>query len=164
MALNQTTSGQVQRVQVGDHAPDFVLPDKNGQPVRLSDVLRTGPVVLYFYPKDDTPGCTAEACSFRDNYEDFQAAGATVIGVSMDTAASHEAFANRYTLPFTLLSDNDGAVQRLYSVKGLFGLMRGRETFVIDRQGIVRCRFSSMLNVTRHASEALQVLQALPLA
>lgn len=147
--------------RVGQPAPDFTLPDQSGRPVRLSDYRGAKNVVLYFYPKDYTPGCTAEACAFRDSYEVFKAAGAEVIGVSMDTAESHERFAADHRLPFVLLADTDGTVSRLYQVNGLFGLWRRRITFVIDKAGIIRHSFESQLNATRHIDEALKVLQSL---
>lgn len=148
-------------IQPGQTAPDFTLPDQTGKPVRLSDVLREKAVVLYFYPKDDTPGCTAEACTFRDQYEDFRDAGAEVIGVSDDPPDRHAAFAGRHKLPFVLLSDADGAVRQMYGVKSaLFGLLSGRVTFVIDRQGVVRHVFESRLQARRHVHEALGSLRA----
>jgi len=142
---------------VGDRAPDFTLPSPSG-PVRLANVLRSTTVVLYFYPKDETAGCTAEACAFRDSYEVFTQAGAEVIGVSDDTVESHRAFAAHHRLPFRLLSDPGGEVRKLYGVSGWLGLLRGRVTFVIDRQGIVRHVFDSQLQATRHIDEALETV------
>lgn len=149
------------RVQVGDRAPDFALPDQSKNLVHLADLLAKGPLVLYFYPSDNSAGCTTQACAFRDSYEAFQEAGATVVGVSVDSSESHEGFAQRHRLPFALLSDADGAVQQLYGVRKTLGIFRGRVTFVIDRQGIIRRRFSSQLNPTRHIAEALPVVQSL---
>jgi len=121
---------------LGSQAPDFVLNDAEGNPFRLSDHLGSQPVVLFFYPRDFTPGCTAEACSFRDSYEDFVEAGALVIGISSDSERSHGRFASRLNLPFRLLSDEKGAVSRLYQVrKRFFNLLPGRETFVLDPEG-----------------------------
>jgi peroxiredoxin Q/BCP len=145
----------------GERAPDFSLPDANGEPVRLSS-FRGSPVVVYFYPKDDTPGCTLEACTFRDQYEDFADAGAAVIGISSDSSASHRRFAARHRLPFTLLSDRDGAVRKLYRVPSTLGLLPGRVTFVIDGDGVVRHVFESQLAAARHATEALEALYAAP--
>ncbi|BBA99467.1 putative alkyl hydroperoxide reductase [Actinacidiphila reveromycinica] len=145
-------------LQVGDKAPDFTLPDQSGAEVRLSERLRHKTVVLYFYPKDNTRGCTAEACSFRDGYESFTDAGAEVIGVSSDTVASHEKFAGRYELPFTLLSDRDRAVRRQYGATTL-GVVPGRITFVIDQGGTIRHAFSSMMNVGAHVDDALAVVK-----
>jgi thioredoxin-dependent peroxiredoxin len=146
-------------VKAGDHAPDFALPDADGKEVRLAD-LRGKPVVLYFYPKDDTPGCTKEACSFRDQYEDFRDAGAVVIGVSSDSGESHRKFTEKYKLPFMLLSDRGGAVRKLYGVPATLGLLPGRVTFVIGADGVVRHVFNSQLAATRHVAEALAALRA----
>ena len=145
-------------VQVGDQAPDFALPDRTGKTVRLSE-LRGKPVVLYFYPKDDTPGCTKESCTFRDQYQDFQDAGAEVIGVSSDSPESHEKFATKYRLPFTLLSDRGGAVRKQYGVPSTLGVLPGRVTYVIDRQGTVRHAFNSQLQAAQHVEEALKALR-----
>jgi len=131
-------------VQVGDKAPDFTLPSQTGDPVRLHDRLGERVVVLYFYPKDDTPGCTAQACAFRDGHQVFADAGAEVIGVSSDSVDRHAAFAGRYDLPFTLLSDDGGQVRRSYGVPAVLGLLPGRVTYVIDRDGVVRHVFNSM--------------------
>lgn len=150
-----------ERVQVGDTAPDFALPTQNGTLVRLSDFLGKQAVVLYFYPKDNTTGCTAEACSFRDNYEVFKDAGAEVIGVSSDSEESHQQFAAQHRLPFVLLSDRGGELRRRYGVPTTLGLMPGRVTYIIDKQGIVRHIFSSQLNVQKHVTEALQTLRSL---
>jgi peroxiredoxin Q/BCP len=148
-------------IQPGDEAPDFTLPDADGKPVRLSQ-RRGKAVVLYFYPKDDTPGCTLEACAFRDQYEDFTDAGADVMGVSSDSSSSHRSFAQRHRLPFTLLADRDGAVRKRYGVPATFGLLPGRVTFVIDAEGVVRHVFNSQLAATRHVTEALEALRAQP--
>jgi len=159
MGLFDFLGGGAAGVAAGERAPEFALPDADGKVVRLAD-LRGKPVVLYFYPKDDTPGCTKEACSFRDSYEDFRDAGAVVIGVSSDSGESHKKFADRYKLPFTLLSDRDGAVRKLYGVPATLGLLPGRVTFVIDAEGVVRHVFNSQLAATRHVSEALSALRA----
>lgn len=149
------------RVGISDEAPDFELPSQSGERVRLGDLVGDKAVVLYFYPKDDTPGCTAEACSFRDGYEDFVEAGAEVVGVSSDSAESHGSFAARNSLPFVLLSDEGGAVRKLYGVPSTLGLFPGRVTYVIDKDGIVRHVFSSQLGATRHVDEALRVVRSL---
>ncbi len=145
-------------VEVGDAAPDFTLPSQTGERVTLSAVWKRGPVVLYFYPKDETRGCTKEACTFRDSYEVFQEAGAEVVGVSSDSVASHESFAARHRLPFTLLSDEGGRVRKLYGVRPTLGIMPGRVTYVIDQGGVVRHVFSSQTGVERHVQEALDAL------
>src|SRR5271169_5007243 len=148
-------------VKVGDKAPDFTLPSQSGEPVRLQDRFGERVLVLYFYPKDNTPGCTAEACAFRDSHEVFTDAGAEVIGVSSDSVTRHEAFAGQHELPFTLLSDQGGRVRKSYGVPAVLGLLPGRVTYVIDRQGTVRHVFSSMTNIGQHVSDALEVVRQL---
>jgi len=146
------------RLSVGDRAPDFTLPDQSGRPVRLRDLLEKKNVVLYFYPKDATPGCTAEARAFRDAYDAFTEADTEVMGVSSDSVKSHERFAAKHALPFTLLSDRDGKVRKLYGVERTLGIFPGRVTYVIDRNGIVRRVYSSQLAATRHVREARHAL------
>lgn len=146
--------------RVGDPAPDFSLVSTSGEVVRLSDLLGR-PVVLFFYPKDDTPGCTAEACSFRDHHQAFLDAGAQVLGISSDSPESHRRFASRHQLPFPLLSDSDGSVRRAYDVPRTFGLIPGRVTYVLDRSGIIRHIFDSQFRPQKHIDEALQTLQSL---
>ena len=148
-------------IQVGDHAPDFTLPSQSGEQVRLYDRLGEGVVVLYFYPKDNTSGCTAEACAFRDSHETFTDAGAEVIGVSSDSSGKHAAFAGRHNLPFTLLSDRGGRVRKSYGVPSVLGVIPGRVTYVIDRTGTVRHVFSSMTNIDQHVNDALEVVRRL---
>jgi len=149
------------KVSVGDVAPDFTLFDQTGTAVRLHDLIGRKTVVLYFYPKDETPGCTIEARAFRDSYEQFSAKDAQVVGVSADSVGSHRRFAQRHNLPFLLLSDSDGAVRRLYGVEKTLGLLPGRVTYVIDQTGVVRHVYSSQLRATRHPREALMVLAAM---
>ena len=148
-------------VKVGDAAPEFDLASADGKRVRLSDYRGKRSVVLYFYPKDDTPGCTKEACSFRDSYESFKDAGAEVIGVSSDSEESHKKFSDKFKLPFTLVADAGGAVRKRYGVPATLGLLPGRVTFVIDRNGVVRHVFNSQLQATKHVDEALAVLKRL---
>ena len=148
-------------IQVGDKAPDFTLPAQTGEQVRLSDRLGQRVVVLYFYPKDETSGCTAEACAFRDSYEVFAEAGAEVIGVSSDSVDKHAAFADHHKLPFTLVSDEKGQLRKTYGVPSILGVVPGRVTYVIDRTGTVRHVFSSMTNIGRHVNDALDVLKEL---
>jgi peroxiredoxin Q/BCP len=156
-----STTSRDRPVRVGDRAPDFTLPDASGAPVRLADLLGERALVLYFYPKDDTPGCTAEACGFRDATEAFARAGARVVGVSGDSVASHARFAARHGLPFPLLSDEGGVVRRRYGVPKTLGLLPGRVTYVIDRAGVVRHIFANQLQAARHVEEALTALAAL---
>jgi peroxiredoxin Q/BCP len=149
------------RLRVGDLAPDFSLPAATGAMVSLSDFRGRVEVVLFFYARDNTVVCAAEACSFRDRYEAFREAGAEVIGVSADSSHSHRRFAERFRLPFILLSDTDGAVRARYGVSRTFGFIPGRATFLIDQQGVIRHVFSSQFQPAKHVSEALGVLQAL---
>jgi peroxiredoxin Q/BCP len=128
--------------------------------ISLKDFLGK-PVVLFFYPKDDTPGCAREACAFRDDYEEFGKLDAEVVGISSDSVDSHRRFAAKHDLPFTLLSDEGGKVRRLYGVPNSFGLFPGRVTYVIDEEGVVRHIFSSQLAVERHVEEALKALQSI---
>jgi thioredoxin-dependent peroxiredoxin len=148
-------------VRPGDKAPDFTLPSQSGEQVRLADRLGERVVVLYFYPKDETRGCTAEACAFRDSYEVFRDAGAEVIGVSSDAVDKHAAFAEHHKLPFTLLSDQGGQVRKLYGVPAALGVIPGRVTYVIDRDGTIRHSFNSMANIGKHISGALAVVRRL---
>ena len=129
--------------------------------MRLSDFRGKAEVVLFFYPKDNTPGCTMEACTFRDSHEAFREAGAEVIGISSDSADSHRRFAERYRLPFVLLSDAGGSVRARYGVSRTLGLFPGRVTYLIDRDGIVRHIFSSQFQPWRHVPEALRILEGL---
>ena len=149
------------KLAVGDTAPEFTLPAQDGRPVRLSDLLKNQTVVLYFYPKDETTVCTAEASGFRDAYEVFSDAGAEVVGVSDDSVASHRSFAAHHRLPFMLLSDQGGEVRKRYGVGALLGLINGRVTFVIDRSGVVRHAYSSRLEATGHVERALETIRGL---
>ena len=157
-ANNSTVKG---KVKVGDVAPDFTLSSQTGNMVSLKNFMGKNNIILYFYPKDNTPGCTTEACSFRDSYEGFKDAGADVIGVSSDTPESHQQFAKQHHLPFTLLSDIHGDTRKLYGVPTTFGLMPGRVTYIIDKQGIVRHIFSSQFTPEKHITEALKTLQTM---
>jgi peroxiredoxin Q/BCP len=148
-------------VKVGDTAPDFTLPSQSGEPVSLKDFIGKKSVILYFYPKDDTPGCTTEACAFRDSYEVFKDAGAEVIGVSDDSPDSHQKFAAKHRLPFILLSDSGKQLRKLYGVPSTLGLLPGRVTYVIDKTGVVRHIFNSQLNFKGHIEESLKTLREL---
>ncbi len=151
-----------QALSIGSQAPDFSLLNQQGATVSLSDFRGKKHVILYFYPKDETPGCTLEACGFRDSYEAFAEAGAEVIGVSDDSVASHAAFARNRRLPFQLLSDPKGNVAALYGVKRtLFGLLKGRETFLIDKEGRIRHHVSSQFLIDGHIKETLALLEKL---
>lgn len=148
-------------LKVGDTLPDVSLKSQTGDTVNLKDFVGKKCVVLYFYPKDDTPGCTKESCSFRDSYAEFQEAGAEVIGISGDDMASHQAFAAKHQLPFTLLSDAGNATRKAFRVPATMGILPGRVTYVIDRAGIVRHMFNSQLNFQGHIDESLTVVKGL---
>jgi thioredoxin-dependent peroxiredoxin len=147
------------RVEVGQKAPDFALPSQSNEIIHLSDFAGKKNVVLYFYPKDFTPGCTAEARAFRESYQVFSDAETEVIGVSSDSVETHQRFSQRCELPFQILSDVGKKVRELYGVKSTLGFS-GRVTFVIDKEGVVRHVFSSQLQPTRHVKEALEALNA----
>jgi peroxiredoxin Q/BCP len=148
-------------VKVGEKAPDFTLPSQMGDNVTLSEYQGKKNVVLYFYPKDETRGCTREACEFRDRYDIFTRLGAEVLGVSSDTLESHKSFATHHGLPFLLLSDEDGKVRKLYGVPSTMGIIPGRVTFIIDTKGVVRHVFNSQFQPEKHIEEALKVLKEL---
>ncbi len=153
------TVDSAKKITIGSLAPDFTLPDQSGQPVSLSDFKGQKAVVLYFYPKDNTSGCTAEACAFRDSYEVFKEVGAEVIGVSSDSTGSHQGFAAKYQLPFILLSDTGGKLRKQYGVPTNLGFIPGRVTYVIDKEGVIRHIFNSQLGATRHVDEAIKILK-----
>jgi thioredoxin-dependent peroxiredoxin len=147
--------------QPGDPAPDFTLPAADGSMVSLANYRDRSEVVLFFYPKDNTPGCTREVCSFRDGFEAFRDAGAVVIGISSDSGASHQHFSDRFRLPFLLLSDHDEAVRARYGVAKTLGIIPGRVTVLIDRQGVIRFVFASQFQPAQHVARVLQALQEL---
>lgn len=148
-------------IAVGQKAPDLTLPNQKGEAVTLSALWKSGPVVVYFYPKDETPGCTAQACGFRDAYSTFKDAGAEVVGISSDDADSHQRFADHHRLPFVLLADTRGEARKAFGVKKTLGLLPGRTTFVLDRNGVVQHVFDSQLRPTAHVGEALDVVKRL---
>jgi thioredoxin-dependent peroxiredoxin len=151
----------MQPLQIGDKVPDFTLTDQDGNPYRLYDHLGKGYLVIYFYPKDDTPGCTKEACSFRDNYQEFVNSGTQVIGISADPVEKHSAFIEKYNLPFTLLSDSDNTVRLQFGVKpDFFGMIPGRVTFIVNAEGKIVHVFKSQLNATKHVDEALEFIKS----
>jgi peroxiredoxin Q/BCP len=151
-------------IQIGDRAPEVTGTTQTGETISLANYLGKQTVVLYFYPKDNTPVCTAQACAFRDVYEDFVAAGAVVIGVSSDSPASHEKFATGKDLPFILLSDQEGSLRKAFGVPKTLGLLPGRVTYVIDKQGIVRHVFNSQFFAGKHVKQALAMVQQLAAA
>jgi thioredoxin-dependent peroxiredoxin len=146
-------------LKIGDKAPSFVAVDANGSPFDSIEIIGKKPVVIYFYPKDNTPGCTMQACGFRDSYEDFIDLGAEVIGVSSDTVNSHKKFTNQYKLPFILLSDSNKKIRKLFGVPDkLFGLLPGRVTYIINKAGIITMIFDSVM-ATKHIAIALESLK-----
>jgi thioredoxin-dependent peroxiredoxin len=150
-------SGQV---KVGDKVPEFTLTDMNGKIFTLNEHLGKKNLVIYFYPKDETKGCTAEACSFRDQYQIFIKTDTEVIGISGDTPESHRSFARNHNLPFILLSDTDNVVRKRFGVpSNMMGFLPGRVTYVVDKSGIVRLVFNSQTQFEKHAEEAIRVLE-----
>ena len=146
-------------LQVGDRIPNFTANDNDGNVFDSASIVGKKPVVFYFYPKDNTPGCTAQACSFRDKYEDFKDFGAEVIGISGDSIASHQNFTSQYKLPFVLLSDSDKKLRTLFGVPASFlGLLPGRVTYVADKEGIITMIFDSVM-ATKHITKALEAIK-----
>lgn len=148
-------------VVVGDKVPSFILPDQHGTPFDIKDYVGKTAMVIYFYPKDDTPGCTKEACSFRDSYENFTDKNIKVIGISSDDVESHKNFADKYNLPFTLLADTESKVRNLFGVKStMLGLIPGRVTYVIDKAGEIIFIYDSQFKAERHIEESIKAINA----
>lgn len=146
-------------LRVGDRIPDFKVKDAKGNDFDSRELVGKKPLVIYFYPKDNTPGCTTEACGFRDQYEDFKDLGAEVIGISSDSVDSHQKFAKQYQLPFILLSDKDKKIRKLFGVSSnMFGLLPGRVTYVVDKSGVVKMIFDSMMAL-KHIPKALEMIR-----
>jgi len=146
-------------VIVGELAPDFTLEDQNGQSFHLNSILGTESIILYFYPKDETPGCVKEACGFRDNFKEFENLNYRIIGISKDSVDSHAKFAKHHNLPYTLLSDSSKTVVNLYGVESsLLGLLPGRKTFVIDKNGVVTHIFDYQFKAKQHVADALKAI------
>ncbi|MCH8553933.1 MAG: peroxiredoxin [Schleiferiaceae bacterium] len=149
------------KVAVGSQLPNFELQDQNGKLFSSKEITGKQPIVIYFYPKDNTSGCTAEACSFRDAFDDFKNLDALIVGISSDTVSSHAAFAKRYKLPFTLLADTKNTVRKQFGVPtNLFGLISGRVTYVFDTNGVCKHVFNSQINAKAHVTEALAALKS----
>lgn len=146
------------KIQVGDRAPDFSGTTQDGSTIHLSDFLAKRVVVLFFYPRDGTPICTKEACSFRDSYRQFVDAGAEVVGISSDSAETHRDFAHQHDLPFHLISDAEGSLRKAFGVPRTLGLLPGRVTYVIDKEGIVRLIFSAQFASEEHVRQALMAV------
>jgi thioredoxin-dependent peroxiredoxin len=150
------------QIEVGSKIPDFSLLDQKGNIFHSSEIIGKQNLVVYFYPKDNTRGCTKEACTFRDSYQDFIDAGAEVIGISSDQPVTHSEFAKTHKLPFILLCDENEKVRKLFGVESdLFGLIPGRVTYIIDKKGIVRYKFKSQTQVEKHVSESLRIIRSL---
>ncbi len=151
---------QMNKIKEGNIVPDFKLKNQHGEQVSISDLIGKRSLVLFFYPKDDTPGCTREACSFRDHYEAFLDAGAEVIGISGQSVESHKNFAEKHHLKYHLLSDKGNKVRKLFGVPtDLFGLLPGRVTYVADKTGKIIYIFNSQMQVEKHVKEALKALK-----
>ncbi len=148
----------MKKITVGDTVPSFTLQDQNGVATTINAAMGR-PLVIYFYPKDDTPGCVKEACKFRDDFEKFNDLNVTVIGISADNVASHKKFEEKYNLPFTLLADTDNAVRKLFGVPKSMVFLPGRVTYVIDKKGVVRYIFNSQFGAEKHIDNALRALQ-----
>lgn len=149
-------------LQVGDRCPSFALRDQHGNLVSSENIIGKKLVVLYFYPKDNSGGCTAEACSFRDAYEEFKDAGCEVIGVSSDSVESHLQFAAKNRLTFTLLSDEGAKLRKAFGVpRTFFGIIAGRVTYIIDKQGVIRHIHNSLTNPESHIQESLNVINSI---
>lgn len=147
-------------MKVGDTAPQFTAKDTNGNLFESQSIIGKQAVVIYFYPKDETRVCTEQACSFRDNYQQFKDLGAEVIGISSDSVQSHIKFKSKYQLPFILLSDSEKKIRKQFGVENSLFIIPGRETFVIDKSGIIQLIFNSMMGEI-HISKALAILKKL---
>lgn len=149
-------------IEPGDKVPSFQLYNQDGEIFNLDTVLGKKNLVIYFYPKDDSPGCTKEACSFRDQYAVFNNADALVIGISKQSVKSHKEFALKYRLNYTLLSDPDNSVRKLFGADGsIFGLIPGRVTYIINKNGEIVYIFNSQIQATKHVEEAVRILKKL---
>jgi len=148
-------------IQEGQSAPPFTLKDASGKPWSLEALRASGPVVLFFYPRDESPICTREVCAFRDSHQDFDQAGATVVGISSDGEAAHEAFARKQRLSYLLLSDPGRKVRQAYGIPKTLGVLDGRATFVVDRSGTVRMAYSAPLVAEGHTRRALEAVRAI---
>lgn len=150
-------------LSVGDKVPEFNLLDQDGADFNIADFVGKQAMVIYFYPKDDTPGCTKEACKFRDEFEVFSDLNVKVIGISSDDVISHKAFAEKYNLPFSLLADTEKKVRSLFGVPTFgAGLIPGRVTYIIDKKGLVKFVFNNMSDAEKHIEKSLEILKNLP--
>jgi peroxiredoxin Q/BCP len=152
----------MKKVEIGSRIPAFTLSDQNGNTFDITNVIGKKNLVIYFYPKDDSPGCTKEACYFRDQFEVFNQADAVIIGISGQSVESHKKFAEKYRLSYTLLSDEGNKVRKLFGVPtDLFGILPGRVTYIADKSGTVVHIFDSQGQATKHVDEALRILKNL---
>jgi peroxiredoxin Q/BCP len=158
MVFQLFSSSSKGQLKTGDKVPAFTLQDQDGKTFDITSVLGKQPLVIYFYPKDETSVCTKEACSFRDAYEQFKEYGAKVIGISSDNVASHKSFATHHQLPFTLLSDPDNSVRKLFGVPKTF-VIPGRVTYIVNKNGVIIHTFNSMRDGEKHVTEALAALK-----
>jgi len=150
----------MKKIEVGNTIPAFSLKDQNGNQFDISSVIGKKNLVIFFYPKDDSPCCTKEACYFRDQFEVFSSADAMIIGISGQSVESHKEFATKYRLTYTLLSDEGNKVRNLFGVPtNFFGLLPGRVTYIVDKTGKVTYIFDSQINATQHVDEALRILK-----
>jgi len=150
------------KIEIGSSIPAFTLPDQNGNLFDINSVLGKKNLVIYFYPKDDSPGCTAQACSFRDQFELFAEADAVIIGISGQSVESHKEFAEKHRLSFILLSDEGDKIRKQFGVpSNLLGLLPGRVTYIADKTGKVIYTFDSQMEAIRHVDEALRILKEL---
>ncbi len=148
-------------IKEGELFPTFTLKDENGNDFDLNRLIGVENIVLYFYPKDETPGCTKQACSFRDSFHEFQKLNCTIIGISNDTHRSHNSFKKNHQLQFKLLSDHKGIIRKKIGIpKDIFGLIPGRCTFVINKKGVIIKIIRSSINMQKHINEALKTLNA----
>ncbi|MCZ8229300.1 peroxiredoxin [Flavobacterium sp.] len=149
-------------IELGDLMPHFTALDAHGNTFDSRDYVGKKPLVIYFYPKDNTPGCIEQACGFRDQYQEFKDLDVEIIGISSDSVDSHVAFAKQYQLPFILLSDGDKSIRKLFGVpSGLLGILPGRVTYVVDKEGKVILVFDNSINATKHISKALEAIKAI---
>ncbi len=152
----------MKKIEIGSKLPDFKLPDQDGNILDIKDLIGKKNLVIYFYPKDDSPGCTKEACYFQDQFEVFKEADAEVIGISGQSVESHKNFAEKYHLTFTLLSDHGNEIRKLFGVPtNFFGLLPGRVTYIVDKTGTVVHLFDSQIQATKHVDEALDIIKNL---
>lgn len=157
--LSVFSCSKAQTLQEGDKVPSFKLYDQDGNLFNIDEYLSKQILVIYFYPKDDTPGCTKQACTFRDHYEDFKDAGALVIGISSQSIESHKKFTSKYNLPFILLSDGNNEVRKLFKLNS--GVIPARVTFVVDKNGTIVFVFNSQSQVEKHVELALEKIKAI---